>query len=551
MKRLFLALISILFCASLHAQSFADVVVLDAKIWTGDKNNPEATAMASMGERIMAVGTEDMMKKYVGPHTRVWRFGGKRVVPGFIDNHVHFSSGGLQLLGLDLRQAKTPEEFIKLIRERAEKRPGKWITGGDWDHENWPGAPLPTRQWIDKVTANTPVFVSRFDGHMGVANSIALQMAGITKDTPNPPGGEIVHDALTGEPTGVLKDEAMSTVYRIIPNADEAEYEQAVLAALREAVRHGVTSLQDLSSAQDVRIYQKLRTMGQLVARLNCRLPISEIDAVLRTGIESQFGDAWLRLQGLKAFADGSLGSATALFLQPYASDPLTYGLASDILLDGRLEKWIMRADSHRLQVSTHAIGDSANRRVLDFYEQAAEQNVKWDRRHRIEHAQHLADSDIRRFARSGVIAAVHPYHLIDDGRWAHKRIGAARCREAYPIRSLLDSGALVSFGTDWTVAPINPLWGIYAAVTRRTLDGKNPQGWIPEQKISVAEAVACYTYNSAYSGYEENEKGRLQAGYLADWVVLSDDIFSIDPVKIWDVRIEMTVVGGKVAFQR
>jgi predicted amidohydrolase YtcJ len=551
MKRLFMVLTCVVFCTSLQAQCFADRVILDAKIWTVDEKNPEAEAMACLGERILAVGTAASIKKYIGPATIVWRLHGKRMLPGFIDNHVHFVSGGLQLLGIDLRQTQTPAEFIRLIQTRAANRPGTWITGGDWDHENWPNAPLPTRVWLDPVTANTPVFVSRFDGHMGVANSVALARAGITKDTPNPPGGEIVRDPQTGEPTGVLKDEAMNAVYGVIPAADEAECTRAAVAALQEAARHGVTSLQDLSSAGDLRIYQKLRSMGKLSARINSRLPIYEIEAVQQTGLTSGFGDSWLRFGGLKAFADGSLGSSTALFYKPYEGNPTGYGLASDILLDGRLEKWILQADGRHLQVSTHAIGDSANSRVLDFYEQATVDNPTWDRRHRIEHAQHLADKDIRRFAQLGVIAAVHPYHLIDDGRWAIKRIGAARCREAYPIRSLLDSGAMVSFGTDWTVAPINPLWGIYAAVTRRTLDGKNPQGWIPEQKISVAQAVRCYTLNSAYSSYEENDKGLLKEGYLADWVVLSDDIFAIDPVNIWDVQIEMTVVGGKVVYQR
>ena len=549
MKPFFMLAICMAFSVPLFAQPKAEIVVLNAKIWTMDADHPQAQAMACADGRILEVGQDPQMQRYIGPSTRVLRLQGKRVLPGFIDNHVHFVSGGFQLLGLDLRPARTPDEFIRLIRDRAEKNPGAWVTGGDWDHENWPDAPLPRKEWIDAVTAQTPVFVARFDGHMGLANSLALRLAGITRNTADPAGGEIVRDPSTGEPTGILKDEAMTVVYQLVPDATAQEREQAALAALNEAKKYGVTSLQDLSSAEDVAVYQKLRQTGLLTARINCRLPISEIDAVLRTGISSGLGDEWIRIGGLKAFADGSLGSSTALFYQPYEQDPNTYGLASDVLLDGRLEKWILSADRHRLQVSTHAIGDSANGRVLDFYAQCAQNNEPSDRRHRIEHAQHLAPADLSRFAELGVIAAVHPYHLIDDGRWAAKRIGQARCRQAYPIRSLLDHGAKVSFGTDWTVAPLNPLWGLYAAVTRRTLDGKNPDGWIPEQKITLPEAIRCYTVNSAFCTYEEHIKGCLKPGYLADWVVLSEDIINLDPVRLWDVKVEMTVVGGKVVY--
>jgi predicted amidohydrolase YtcJ len=536
---------------SLWAQTPADVVIVDAKIWTVDDDKPEAEALAITDGHISAVGTAKVIKKYIGPQTQVIRLDGKRVLPGFIDNHVHFMAGGFQLLGIDLRGAKTPSEFVQLIRDQAARFPGKWITGGDWDHENWLDAPLPTRAWLDAVTPNTPVFVSRFDGHMGVANSVALAMAGITAQTPNPPGGEIVKDPRTGEPTGILKDEAMSAVYRLVPDATDEDCVQAALAALAEARKYGVTSLQDLSSAQDLRVYQRLRREGRLTSRMHCRLPIYSIDHVIATGIETGIGDDWIRIGGLKAFADGSLGSSTALFFSPYEGQPAMFGLASDILLDGRLEKWILQADRFGLQVSTHAIGDSANSRTLDFYSEALRTNPRWDRRHRIEHAQHLAAKDIVRFAELGVLPAVHPYHLIDDGRWAAKRIGQARCRNAYPIKSLLDRGAKVSFGTDWTVAPINPLWGIYAAVTRRTLDGKNPNGWIPEEKITVQQAIRCYTINSAYAGYEENSKGCLKSGYLADLVVLSDDILATDPVKLWDVVVEKTMVGGKTVYQK
>ncbi len=529
----------------------ADMVFWHGKIWTEDENQPVAQALAVKGDRILWVGSEKEVKKLVGPATRVIDLKGKLLLPGFIDNHVHFISGGFQLLGIDLRPAKDPSEFIQLIKDYVKTHPQKWITGGDWDHESWPGTPLPRKEWIDSVSTDTPIFVSRLDGHMGLANSLALKMAGIDRHTPDPPGGEIVRDPLTGEPTGILKDEAMSAIYRLVPDATEEENIAAAKAALAHAARNGITSLQDISSANDLQIYQILLDRGELTARIDCRLPMALYKHLQTLGVRHHFGNDMLRIGSLKAFADGSLGSSTALFFEPYEQNPNTFGLAMDILLDGRLERWCKEADRAGLQLSVHAIGDSANSRMLDIFAACVSENPEWDRRFRIEHAQHIADKDFARFAELGVIASVQPYHLIDDGRWAAKRIGQKRCRNAYPLRSFLDHGVRVCFGTDWTVAPINPLWGIYAAVTRRTLDGKHPQGWFPEQKLTVQEAIACYTIHSAYASFDEDIKGSLVAGKLADLVVLSDDILTIPPEKIWDVEVEMTVLGGKIIFEK
>lgn len=529
----------------------AEVVFYNGKIWTVDKNNPQAEAIAVAGERILELGTNEKIKKYIGENTRHVDLKGKILLPGFIDNHVHFVGGGLQLLSIDLRQAKNEEEFARLLGQHAQKNPGKWITGGDWDHENWSGARLPTKELIDPYTADTPVFVSRLDGHMGLANSLALRLAGVDKNTPDQPGGTIVRDSVTGEPTGILKDEAMSLVYRMVPTSSEEERITAAKAALAEARRLGVTSIQDITSPADLRIYQILKERGELSARIDCRLPIAIYQSLVKTGIQAHFGDNVIRVGGIKAFADGSLGSSTALFFEPYDQDPNTRGLAMDILSDGSLEKWAVEADKAKLQLSVHAIGDAGNSRTLDIFEIVIRENPGWDRRFRIEHAQHIHPKDFERFAELGVIASVHPYHLIDDGRWAEKRIGKDRLKTSYPIRTFLDKGVHVCFGTDWNVAPLNPLWGIYAAVTRRTLDGKNPGGWVPEQKITVAEAIECYTINSAYASFDEDIKGSLEKGKLADFVVLSDDILSIDPAKIWDVTVEMTVLGGEIIFQR
>jgi predicted amidohydrolase YtcJ len=511
---------------------------------------PEAQSVAVKGDKIVGVGTNAEMRALAGPKTQVVDLGGRLMLPGFIDNHTHFSSGGFQLQSVDLRDAKSEKEFARRIKERASRYPKRWITGGDWDHDNWPGGNLPTKELVDGFTATTPVFVSRYDGHMVLVNSHVLKLAGITKDTPDPPGGSIVKDPKTGEPTGVLKDEAMSLVYAHIPNATEEELVDAVRLALAEARKLGITSIQDISSSSDLKVYQILRDNGELTARFYCRLPLSQWENLSRSGLRVPFGDQWVRLGSLKAFADGSLGSSTALFFEPFTSDPTTKGLPSDILLDGRLEQWALGADKAHLQLSIHAIGDSANSRILDLFAKIIKENPAWDRRFRIEHAQHIHPKDFKRFAELGVIASVQPFHAIDDGRWAEKRIGHERSKTTYPFRSFLESKARITFGSDWTVAPLSPILGIYAAVTRRTTDGANPGGWFPEQKITVKEAIKAYTIDNAYGAFEENEKGSISVGKLADFVVLSEDILTIDPVKIEKVKVVMTVLGGKVVHK-
>ncbi len=544
---------SIIFFASLSVaqNQVADVVFSNSKVWTVDKSKPNAEAVAVLGGRILAVGSNAEIKEFTGRSTKVIDVKGKRMLPGFIDNHTHFISGGFQLQSVDLKDAKNEEEFARRIKERAEQYPKRWITGGDWDHDNWPGGNLPTKELIDQFTPNTPVFVNRYDGHMSLANTYVLKLAGITKDTKDPPGGTVVKDPKTGEPTGVLKDEAMGYVYRHMPPSTEEERMDAARLALAEARKLGVTSIQDVSYAADVKAYQKLKASGELTSRFHCRMPISQWEHLAKSGISVPFGDEWVRLGSLKAFADGSLGSSTALFFEPFTSDPGTKGLPSDIVIDGSLEKWALGADKAGLQLSIHAIGDSANSVILDLFEKIVKTHPAWDRRFRVEHAQHIHPKDFKRYAQLGVIASVQPYHAIDDGRWAEKRIGHERCKTTYPFKSFLDNNVKMCFGSDWTVAPLSPLLGIYAAVTRRTTDGANPNGWFPEQKISVEQAIECYTINNAYAAFEEKEKGSISSGKLADLVVLSEDILKIDPVKIENVQVEMTVVGGKVVFEK
>ena len=539
--------------APLHAQAYADSVLLGGKVWTGNAQQPEAQAVAIRDGRIAAVGSDREIGLWVGARTQVTRLHGRRVLPGFNDAHVHFFDGGQGLASVDLRDAASPAIFRDRIAAYARTLPsGRWILNGNWDHERWTPAALPTRDWIDAVTVGKPVFINRLDGHMALANSLALQLAGITRDTPDPPGGSIVRDA-NGEPTGMLKDAAMNAVYAVIPAPDPVEISTALRAAMRYGNANGVTSVQDMSAGPDVlRAYQQLLADGELSVRVYAVQPLGEWRRLAAVGIRAGFGNDMLHIGGLKGFADGSLGSTTALFFDPYLDEPGTSGLPSDEMLDGtRMLDNMLGADAAGLQIAVHAIGDKANATILDDYQAVVRRNGPRDRRLRIEHAQHLRASDIPRFHALGVIASMQPYHAIDDGRWADKRIGAERAKGTYAFRSLLDAGAVLAFGSDWYVAPMVPLLGIYAATTRRTLDGAHPDGWVPEQKISVAEAVRAYTLGSAYASGEEASKGTLEPGKLADLVVLSEDIFAIDPAAIEQVLVDRTIVGGKLVFER
>ena len=536
-----------------RAQPSADLVLLNGKFWTVNEAQPRAQAVACIGNRIVAVGSSDEIRKWIGRSTQVMDLGGKLALPGFNDAHVHFYSGGENLASVQLRHAKSEAEFRDRIAQFAATLPaGRWVTGGGWDHENWTPARLPERQWIDSVSAGHPVFVSRLDGHMALANSEALKLAGITRETPDPPGGTIVRDA-AGEPTGVLKDAAMNSVVRIIPEPSPEQIAEGLRAAMRYAMENGVTSVQDMSASPDVlSVYQTLLSRGELTLRIYGFQPLASWQRLASVGLRAAFGGDRLQIGGLKGFSDGSLGSTTALFFEPYLDAPQTSGLAnSQLIPESKMLNNILAADRAGLQIAVHAIGDKANATILGMFEQAAQQDGARDRRFRIEHAQHLRAQDIPRFGKLRVIASMQPYHAIDDGRWAEKRIGPERAKGTYAFRSLLDSGAVLAFGSDWDVAPMQPLMGIYAAATRRTLDDKHPGGWVPEQKISVAEAIRAYTMGSAYASFNERNKGSIEPGKLADMVVLSDDILEIAPAEIEKTRVVATIFDGKIIYQR
>lgn len=529
----------------------ADTIIINAVVHTMDATQPTAEAVAIYANRIVAVGSTNDIRKLAGPNTRTIDAQKRLLLPGFNDAHTHFLSGGFQLSSVDLRDASSQQEFAARIKAFAAKTPkGRWITGGDWDHERWPDAKLPTKELIDGFTADTPVFVNRLDGHMALANSLALKLAGVTRETADPPGGVIVRDQ-SGEPTGVLKDAAQSFVWKVAPPASFEERLEAARAATNYAASLGVTSVQDMSAGTDVGVYQTLLDHGELKTRVYAVSPLPDWQRVARMGVRAHFGSEMLRVGGLKGFADGSLGSTTALFYEPYRDDPSTSGIAGDEMYpEGAMLERVREADRAGLQVLIHAIGDRANDLILSMYEQVERENGNRDRRFRIEHAQHLRPQDIPRFARDRVIASMQPYHAIDDGRWAEKRIGKERAKTTYAFRSLLDSGATLAFGTDWTVAPLNPLLTVYAAVTRRTIDGKNPNGWVPEQKISLEETVRAYTVGSAYAEFQENVKGSISAGKLADLVLLDRDIFKIDPNEIENVKVMLTMVDGRVVYE-
>jgi predicted amidohydrolase YtcJ len=537
-----------------QAQPAADLIIRNAKVWTVDPSRPTAQAVAVLGDRIVAVGSDADVDLWHGPHTRVLHADGKLLLPGFNDAHVHFVSGGEQLGNVQLNDATSAAEVARRIEERARKTPkGEWLLGGDWDETKWTPPQLPTKELIDRVTPNNPALLSRYDGHMVLANSLALRLAGITAKTPDPPGGVIVHDA-AGNPTGALKDAAMDLAERAVPPPSHAQLIAAVKRAMAYAASLGVTSVQNMNpDYADIAAYAELLEKGQLITRIYAAPLITQgVDDQAKLGLRHAFGGPWLRLGAVKAFADGSLGSRTAYFFEPYSDEPGNYGILSDEMHPiSLMRERMMKADAAGLQICTHAIGDRAISTILDLYGEIVAAHGPADRRLRIEHAQHMAAKDFDRFAQLQVIASVQPYQAIDDGRWAEARIGRDRASRTYAFRTFLNHGVHLAFGTDWDVAPLNPILTIYGAVTRATLDGKNPDGWFPEQKLTVAESVEAYTMGSAYAEFQDKEKGSITPGKLADMVLLSDDIFSMPPEKIRDAYVLKTIVGGKIVWDR
>ncbi len=532
----------------------AELILKNGRFWTADPRFLEAQAVAVKKGRIVEVGSWGRVGYLKGSSTQIIDLEGAFVVPGFIDCHTHFLEGGMSLSSLNLRDVRSKEEFVKKIKLEAEKLgKGKWITHGEWDHLGFDSQQLPEKEWIDGVTSENPVCIPRKDMHMVLANSLALKIAGINKNTPDLEGGEIIRNPESGEPTGILMDGAADLILKHIPEPGPAEKLRAAEKAVQFAKKKGVTSVHEMGPLENLELYKKLSSQNKLDVRISLYPPISLIDHWLESGVEKKStGEEFLKIGGLKGFVDGSLGSSTALFFESYTDDAGNKGiLASDMFPEGKMEERIQKADAMGLQVAVHAIGDRANNIIISLFEKVIRSGEKRERRWRVEHAQHLIPQDIIRMGKLGLIASVQPYHLIDDGQWAEKRIGPSRIRRSYPFRSLLKNKVRLAFGSDWTVAPLDPLLGIFSAVTRSTLDEKHPEGWIPEEKISVQEALLSYTYNAAYAEFSEGVKGSIEKGKVADLVVLDKNLFERDYSDIKDAQVLMTLFNGRIVYQR
>ena len=528
----------------------ADIVIQGGPVWTGlstGRGRPGALAIA--GDKILAVGDSADIARYVGPKTQVLQANGGLIMPGFADGHTHFVDGGFQLASVNLRDATTPQEFVRRLKEYvAHLKPGEWILGGDWDHTLWRGAPLPRHDWIDSVTPNNPVFISRLDGHMALANAAAMRAAKVTGATRAPVGGEIPRDA-RGEPTGIFKDNAEGLIDAAIPAPSAEQEDSAVARALAHAASLGVTATGNMSASwANLAAYKRMERAGRMTVRVFLYLPIDQWHAVADS-VRNGAGDDWVRIGGVKGYMDGSAGSRTAFFFAPFADSAGYYGLMRQPESDMRT--WVGAADSAGLQIAVHAIGDRANAIILAIYDSVTHAHGARDRRFRVEHAQHLRPQEIPLFGARRVVPSMQPYHAIDDGRWVEQRIGPVRIKTTYAFRTLLDTEAPLAFGSDWTVAPLDPMLGVYAAVTRRTLDDKNPGGWVPEQKITVGEALRAYTYGNAWATFNEQKWGTLAVGRFADVVVLDRDPFAVQPESLGTIKPRITIAGGKVVYRK
>jgi predicted amidohydrolase YtcJ len=556
----------------------ADLVITNAIVATMDENHPRASMIAVRGETIVAVafnisdaiksGQAPEVEGFIGPNTRVIDLHKQFVMPGFNDAHLHLFAAAYAKLEIDFTGVKSVAELQQLIRDGLkDHKPGEWILGRGWDHTLWPEKKFPSREDLDAVSTKYPMIFGRLDGHVAIANSRALKIAGITRSTPDPPGGHIEHDPKSGEPTGMLEeDAAMNLVFQRVPAFSLEQRRRAFELAMDQAVQYGVTSVQDNSvfdahdSAnfgwQNFLVMDQLKREGKLKFRISewlpFRAPLSRLEEMRRVGGSSTAenpGDPWLKTGELKLILDGSLGSRTAAMLAPYSDDPNSSGILS---IDAeQLKHMAIERDRAGFQLGFHAIGDRANRVALDTFAAVLEANGPRDRRDRIEHAQVVDSTDFARFGKLNVIASMQPAHLLDDARWAADRLGLERVRGAYAWRTMERNGARLAFGTDYPVIPINPLRGIYACVTRQLTDGTPKRGWQPQERLHANECFRAYTVGSAFAQFEEQRKGTIAPGMLADIIVYSKDLNETRPEEILKTPVVMTIVGGKIVYQQ
>ncbi len=532
------------------------MVFKNGKVVTIDATLPQTEAVAISGNKIVFVGSNGEAEKWVGPKTEVVDLQGKLLLPGFNDAHCHLLNGGFQLIRVNLLGVKTLKEIQEKVREAVANAPkGVWVQGRGWDQTLFNNGEWPTKEMLDAVAPNTPVYLRRVDGHSSWVNSVALRQAKITKETPDTAGGEIVRDA-SGNPTGILKENATELVTKVIPNPSPAEMRQAVEKGLKEARKFGVTFLQEESEGTypgAISVYKDLLKEGRLTARISTWIPLDSAKHPLRLAkLRNIFpsDSSMLRLGMLKGYADGSMGSRTANLFEPYSDDSTTTGIPQ--YKQAELNRLVFAADSLDFQIGIHAIGDKGNFMVLQAYANAILQNQPRARRHRVEHAQLVRMEDISIFKELGILASLQPTHCTTDMRWAEARAGAERCKGAYAWRSFLDAGVPLAFGTDWSVEPLNPMGGLYAAVTRQDLEtGKPEGGWLPEQRLTMEEAVRAYTLGAAYADFREKELGSITVGKLADLIVLDKDILAIPPREVLSSSVVMTVMDGKIVYRK
>jgi len=545
-------------CSQKYTGEPTDLVIKNAKIVTIDNENPRAEAVAMKGEFIIAVTSNKKIEQYIEDGTtEVIDAKGRLVIPGLNDAHIHFTSGGQSMMNLDFRYVHDVKTIQKMVAEKvAQSKAGELISGRGWEHETFPDKKWPTKEILDAVAPDNPVRLSRADGHSVWVNSYVIKRSGITKDTPDPPNGTIVKDPVTGEPTGIFKEGAsrllkIESAVKLTLQEQQERNDRALELALEAAQRTGVTSIQQLNG--EYSRFQRFKDEGKLTLRVTFNMAMPSDEAYLKKldKLRQLFpkGNNWIRFGYLKSFIDGTLGSGTALMFKPFEDDPSTSGLS--MMPYEEFERRIVAADAMGFQTGTHAIGTKGNNWVLNAIEKAQQVNGKRDSRHRSEHAQILIDSDITRFAELEVIASMQPTHCITDKRFAEKRIGLERCKGAYAWQRLLDAGVHIAFGTDWPVEPIDPLEGLYAAVTRKDRAGEDGEGWFPDQKLSMEKAIELYTLGSAYGEFMEGRKGMIKEGYLGDIVIFNNDLMTISHDQIMTSKVDYTIVGGKIVYKR
>jgi len=573
----------------------ADLILRNGLVYTVDPTNTLTEAVAIRAGKFVFVGSSKEVMKYRGKQTRVIDLKGQFVVPGFNDNHVHFASAA-QFLEFNIMRVATQQEFVARVKEVVARLPkGEWILGGYWGaYDQWAAGSAganrrepfsPDVRAIDAITKDHPMFIRKFDDSEFAANSAALRALGLDPASPKLPATAPNQSAQTGrqgtEPAaskieGVefLKDSSgrfnghlrgsglLSLFDPVIPKKFSHERRvQQTKNALAEIRRYGVTNVSDMSDDEQLDIYRELLKAGELTVRVHFRPGLERWQEMSDRGIKGGSGDEWIRLGALKGHIDGIMGTSTARFFAGYTNDPANHGKWRPLMVDekgnfveGKFLKYMLDADQAGLQITVHAIGDEANNVLLNYLEELNRQNGPRDRRFRLVHAQVLAPDDLKRLGKLGVVAEVQPYHLSDDMRWMEERIGRERCKGAYAFKSIKESGAVLCFGTDWpgtsaSEYPINPMLGLYAAVTRQTLTGEPAGGWFPEQRISMEEAIRAYTYNTAYANFEEKIKGSIEVHKVADLVVLTKNLLQASPREILDTKVVMTIVGGKIVY--